>query len=373
MVVRSLFRRMESTAKSFGMSRRRLMAPVFFLIAICLATLLPVSVSFAQTVSFSPQATFNAGSNPISVAIGDLNGDGNTTSLSRIARNTRLDPAGHDDGSFAVTNFRVHGDPGLRHRSGSQWDGWPTWSGEFKRRQISDPVWRRTGQLSADSFTHFPWGTEPASVAIGISTAIIFDLARRTRQQQRPLLLGDGAGGFSSTSTYVVGSNPRSVAIGDLNGDGKPDLVVANIGSDNVSILLGDGNGAFGTVNTLTVGDQPLSVAIGDLNDDGKPDLAVANSNSSSVSILINTGAGNLFDPSLIFTYPRGRTNLRGHRGSQCDGKLDLLANGVAVPPSILLVTAGCLRRQRTPLLRRRLRPRSGAIGNLEAISRPTW
>jgi hypothetical protein len=77
-----------------------------------------------------------------------------------------------------------------------------------------------------------------------------------------------------STGNYPVSS--YSVAIGDLNGDGKPDLVVASTNtSEGVSVLLGQGNGTFPTAVPYYTGGA-YSVAIGDLNGDGKPDLVAA-------------------------------------------------------------------------------------------------
>ena len=82
--------------------------------------------------------------------------------------------------------------------------------------------------------------------------------------------------------------------MGDFNGDGKPDLAVANYSSDNVTIRLGDGAGAFpdATSSTVGAGTNPFSVAVGDFNDDGKPDLAVANYGSDNVMIRLGDGAG---------------------------------------------------------------------------------
>ena len=80
------------------------------------------------------------------------------------------------------------------------------------------------------------------------------------------------------------------MAIGDLNGDGRPDLAVANFSSDSVSVLLGYGDGTFGAVTDYGTGRYPLAVAIGDLNVDGRPDLAVTNQ-GSTVSVLLNRGA----------------------------------------------------------------------------------
>ena len=93
---------------------------------------------------------------------------------------------------------------------------------------------------------------------------------------------------FQTATSFGVGSNPQSVAVGDFNGDGKPDLATANVGSNEVSVLLGSGSGGFGPATNFGVGDGPFSVAVGDFNGDGKPDLAVANNGSDNVSVLYN-------------------------------------------------------------------------------------
>ena len=89
---------------------------------------------------------------------------------------------------------------------------------------------------------------------------------------------------------YAVGLGP-SVAIGDLNGDGKLDLATANLDAISVSVLE-RGDGTFGVKLHYQTGNAALPIAIGDLNADGKPDLATANSRQSSVTVLANMGDG---------------------------------------------------------------------------------
>ncbi|HEV7763890.1 MAG TPA: Calx-beta domain-containing protein [Thermoanaerobaculia bacterium] len=98
-------------------------------------------------------------------------------------------------------------------------------------------------------------------------------------------------GGFVET-TGAMGTGPTSVAVGDFNNDGNSDIVTANEGSNNVSIRLGTGTGTFGGVTHYAVGTGPTSVAVGDFDGDGKSDLAVANFASSNVSVLFGTGTG---------------------------------------------------------------------------------
>ncbi|MDB4433404.1 VCBS repeat-containing protein [bacterium] len=100
------------------------------------------------------------------------------------------------------------------------------------------------------------------------------------------VLLGNGDGTFQSAVDYAVSDGPRSVAMGDLNGDGALDLAVASGWSDDVSVLLGHGDGSFESAVDYGAGSGPRSVAMGDVNEDGAPDLAVAN--GGGVSVLIN-------------------------------------------------------------------------------------
>src|SRR3954452_7202476 len=109
-----------------------------------------------------------------------------------------------------------------------------------------------------------------------------------------PLLPGDGPGPAAGPSRFATGSAPGSVEVADLNGDGKPDLVVANEQSQNVTVLLGDGRGGFTAApgSPFAAGQQPNDVAIGDFNRDGKLDLAFANHEAKHLTVLLGDGRG---------------------------------------------------------------------------------
>ena len=108
------------------------------------------------------------------------------------------------------------------------------------------------------------------------------------------VLLASGPGTFRAKTDYAAGSAPYAVAIGDLNGDGLPDLAVADEAGSKVAILLGTGSGAFGAKTTYACGFGPYSVAIGDLNGDGRADVVTANNIASTVSVLLGSGTGTL-------------------------------------------------------------------------------
>src|SRR5581483_6741619 len=97
---------------------------------------------------------------------------------------------------------------------------------------------------------------------------------------------------FVPQTEISVGKNPASLALGDFTGDAKPDVIVANQGSANLSLLLGLGNGFFHPLTTQPVGITPRAVAVGDFNRDGRLDAAVANFASNTVSILLGNGNG---------------------------------------------------------------------------------
>ncbi len=110
------------------------------------------------------------------------------------------------------------------------------------------------------------------------------------------ILLGNGDGTFAqaANSPVAAGEQPRSIATEDFNGDGIADLAMANFGDGTVTILLGNGDGTFRDAagSPVTAGTTPYSVAAGDFNGDGTPDLAVANGGADTVTILLGNGDG---------------------------------------------------------------------------------
>ncbi len=117
------------------------------------------------------------------------------------------------------------------------------------------------------------------------------------------VLLGKGDGTFQPLQAYATGLDPGFVAVGDFNGDGIPDLATANRGDNTVSVLLGNGDGTFQAQQTYPVGIVPQSVAVGDFNGDGIADLAASNGGDNTVSVLLGNGDGTFQAQQ---TYPVG-------------------------------------------------------------------
>ncbi|MGH8379012.1 MAG: FG-GAP-like repeat-containing protein, partial [Gammaproteobacteria bacterium] len=116
------------------------------------------------------------------------------------------------------------------------------------------------------------------------------------------VLLGNGNGSFGAPASFTTGQYPWAVAVADL-GNGEPDIVTANYcGScaGSISVLLGNGNGTFKPQTAYAVDSNPESVAIGDLGN-GHPDIVTANSGSNSISVLIGNGDGT-FKPQVSYS-----------------------------------------------------------------------
>jgi len=115
------------------------------------------------------------------------------------------------------------------------------------------------------------------------------------------------------------------VAIADLNGDGKPDLVAANSRPSTVSVLLGNGDGTFADKTDYPTGSGPATVAVGDMNGDGR--LDVVTTSGVMVSVLLGNGDGS-FTTRFDYVADGSALALGDLNG---DGRLDLVVSGWAM------------------------------------------
>src|SRR5262249_8558968 len=140
------------------------------------------------------------------------------------------------------------------------------------------------------------------------------------------ILLASG-GGYLAPVGYAAGSNPTDVIAADFTGDGKQDLaVVDDAFSNNLRVLKGNGDGTFQAAVSYTVGANPLAVVAGDWDTDGDLDLATANWNSSNVTVMRNTGDGTFTSAGNVAVgTPLVDLSVGDFDG---DGRLDLVAAG---------------------------------------------
>ncbi|WP_177236632.1 FG-GAP-like repeat-containing protein [Spirosoma endophyticum] len=155
--------------------------------------------------------------------------------------------------------------------------------------------------------------------------------------------LGNGKGEFiTKYDAYVKKSDLgfNSIALGEFNGDGRPDLVKIEVKSGIGWILLGDDGGKFGATSSdlirLDLNQLPLSVVSGDFNQDGRIDIAtVGNLQSNTISVLLNLGNGTFSSPTnLALEKSPTSVNVNDFNG---DGKLDIASTSNSNTVSVLL------------------------------------
>jgi FG-GAP-like repeat/PASTA domain/FG-GAP repeat len=276
--------------------------------------------------SFRPQLDYGTGSRPVSVAIGDLNGD----------RKPDLVTA-NIEGSVSVLLNRGDG----------------TFEANFDYANGRSPFRVAIGDLNGDRRRDIVTANADAPTV--------------------SVLLNKGDGSFRPKRDYRTGAGPSSFAIGDLNGDHKPDLATANSGATeepfgSVSVLANRGDGSFRPKRDYATGDGPQSIAIGDLDGDHKPDLATANY-TRTVSALVNTGDGSFQDKLDYVTGGHPYSIAIGDVNG--DGKRDLAtANSSANTVSVLLNRPGLctvqnVRRQTLPAARRTIARANCRVGKI--------
>ncbi len=267
--------------------------------------------------SFEPNVHYTAGSGNglASVAVADLNADGNPDIVEGTPGGAVYRQLGDGTGAFG-TSTQVYG-----AGSGQTWVSVGDFDGDgtadvaaasINSHTVVSLLGNGSGGFTTGSTTTLASGTFPQDLAVG-------DFNRDGKQDVAVVehaisvskvaaLIGDGSGAFTFTEYGTGDTSPSDVAVGDVDGDGKQDLAVANGGS-SFSILQGDGAGGFGTaVNFAATGTSPEGIALHDLNGDGAPDVVLAGGSGNVVKVFLNSGTADPSPGSLGFgtSVPQG-------------------------------------------------------------------
>jgi hypothetical protein len=249
----------------------------------------------AQTYVFN-RADYATGSEPTTVAVGDFNHDGRMDVVvgNTLGASTVSVLLGKADGTFSsAVNYAVNANPiGVA-------------VGDFNK----------DGKLDIVAISGFGSGA-------GIS-----------------LLLGNGDGTFQPFTFFSTGGELTSIAVGDVNGDGKLDVVMSDNGSNVVDVVLGNGNGTFQSPTSYPTASDPRMVIVADFNGDHKLDLATANSGSGTVSVLIGNGDGT-FQAHVDYATLGGCLSLAAGDLRHV-GKLDIVAGTQSVGEVSVLLSNG--------------------------------
>jgi hypothetical protein len=288
-----------------------------------------------------------------SIAAGDFNNSGHLgLAVAETENQAAVILLGHGDGTFTLSSAQIANAPGMPI-SGME-------AADFNADGGLDFAFiGQTGGVSAvdlgfgtgafttsgNLFTGVG-GSFPAALAVGdfngdgIPDAVVANSAfGEVHDSGFSISLGRGDGTFTraSGSPTALGQSLSAVVVGDFNGDGKLDLAMADSGGNAVIILLGNGDGTFGMPITIPAGNGPASIIAADFNNDGKLDLAIANFGGNTVTLLLGNGDGT-FTPASSSPYPTGVGPFQiAAADFNGDGKLDLAVANQDGTVSILL------------------------------------
>jgi len=222
------------------------------------SVLLNTAASGAATPSFAVQQTFVTGVNPFSVIASDINGDGKV--------------------DLSIANYGSNSVSVLLNTTASG-SATPSFSAQLTFNDWDFPISVAAADINGDGKPDLVLANFAGSVSVLLNTVPPPTAA---------------APAFTAPQSFPSGSDPEVVTAVDVNGDGKRDLIVANAFDNTVSVLLsttapGAATASFAAQQTFAAGNAPRSVVASDLNGDGKPDLVVANYNDNTVSVLFNT------------------------------------------------------------------------------------
>ncbi|HXS83710.1 MAG TPA: T9SS type A sorting domain-containing protein [Methylomirabilota bacterium] len=133
--------------------------------------------------------------------------------------------------------------------------------------------------------------------SLNSGSELTWNASRVTKTSSVSILFNNSTGGLAPPIDVATGLSPSAIAVGDMNNDGKPDLVVANQGSNSVTELFSNGAGGLLGRAELNVGVPPADVALTDMNGDGKLDIVVSSASGRQLAVLPTNALGGFLSP----------------------------------------------------------------------------
>jgi hypothetical protein len=200
------------------------------------------------------------------------------------------------------------------------------------------PAWAGDGRFRAGEDVGIDL---PQSVAVGdFNSDGRPDLAATSYVNGRvDVLLGVAGGGFTAAPSVPVGNSPMQAVVADFNADGRDDLAIANSEEHHVSVRLGQGDGTFAGATDVELTRHPLWLAVGDFNADNREDLAIATKDSSGTAMTMRLGVGDGRFTDLGEVSVRGGPLAVGDLNS--DGREDLVFGALESASAGVLIGTG--------------------------------
>jgi hypothetical protein len=250
--------------------------------------------------SFTSNGTMPVGDGLLAIEVGDFNGDA-TSDLAAVDYNSTASPStviillGQGNGSFTNSGSVPIGADAYEIALGE-------FNGDAKQDlasadSASSAIGIKLGQGDGTFVSHgsVPIAGKPRSIATGdFNGDGKPDLVTANSDPASvSIAIGRGDGSFASPASLVVGQSLSSVGVGDFDADGHQDVVVADPGytADAVILLVGNGDGSLTLQGTFAVGEFPYTLAVGDFDVDGNPDVVTSDVSSGTVSVLLNQRA----------------------------------------------------------------------------------
>lgn len=139
-------------------------------------------------------------------------------------------------------------------------------------------------------------GTSPLAIATGDFNGDGYPdmVVANGGDQTLSVYVGGGDSTFTETQSISVGGEPVAMAVGDFENNGTLDLVVADASNNRLILYHGNGDGTFTLLSTVALGSTPAALAVGDVDNDGQLDVVVTLPNANAVAVLLNSGNGTL-------------------------------------------------------------------------------
>jgi hypothetical protein len=297
---------------------------------------------------------FGAGSFPFGVAVGDFNEDGkldlavaNSNLLSQQVSSLGVF-LGNGDGTLQpMVSYQVGQTPRAVVVGDFNGDGHLDLAVANQDGFVS--VLLGDGHGNFQNAVNFAAGPSPLALAAGDFNGdghldlAVANFVEKAAPGQVTVLIGNGDGTFNPPVQFAAGVVPQAIAVGDVNGDGHPDLIVANDGYGNipgkVGVLLGQGDRTFGAMKEYGAGVNPFAIAVGDFNGDGNLDVVVTDETQLRVEVLLNNGKGGF---NAAVAYATGQNPFSVAAGDvNGDGALDLVVANMADGTVSVLLGSG--------------------------------